>query len=135
MSSSYLGILEKQGVTVEKFLAIVALTFASLASNAADTVCKITNSSARGIEKVTISGPMHERDFRLRLFDQDNRQIETGVCDFSGECFDRDERTLAYDIPSRLYVRVRERRGRDLKMTIYPYVRQGVVDVECRILR
>ena len=118
-----------------KFSATIMIVMLSQWALAFQATCKIVSSSVRGIEKVTVSGPMQERHFRLRLFDRFNNQIETGACDFSGECYERDDRTLNFDVLTRLHVRIIEIRRNVLKMTVYPYVRQGVLNVECRIQR
>lgn len=120
---------------MKHFLALTALLIFSQGVQAFQSVCKITSSSVLEVAKVTVKGPMIERDFRLRLFDQQDRQIETGACDFSGHCYDRDDRNFSYTVRSPLSLRVTEKDKSILKMTIYPSIQQGAVDVECRLQR
>ncbi len=120
---------------MNKILTIASFLLFAQVTQAFQTSCEITDSSARGIEEVTVAGPMNEHDFRIRLFDQSGTQIETGACDFSGECYERDDRTLSYDVLSDMYISVIEDTENTLRMKVYPSVRQGVIDIDCKILR
>lgn len=113
------------------FLFVLVIGNTAFALAKWDAKCSIKDSSIRGLESVIVAGPLSDRNFRLRLMDHQGRQLETGACDFSGECYSKDWHGYN-DVLEGLSVRVTLKSIKSLKMDVYSSI-SGSAKLECKI--
>ncbi len=91
--------------------------------------CKVKKSSTNAVKSVVLSGPLSDRDFRLRLLDQNGNQLETGACDFTGECYSKDW-TGHNDVLESLSIKFKKNPNRKLNLEIFSGINR-LAELEC----
>lgn len=72
------------------FLALTILSSAAQATEKMNLVCIVLDSSIPGLYSAKVEGPVSDRAFRVRLLDNSGKQIDTGACEQTGECYTKD---------------------------------------------